>query len=218
MTGAVVLAVVAAAVGALLIAGLRRRARERFIDAYAFPPGIRGRVRKRYPHLSEADLDLVLGALREYFHLCRKAGRRMLAMPSQVVDAAWHEFILFTRNYDHFCRRGLGRFLHHTPAEAMKSPTEAGDSIKRTWRLACLRAGMDPAKATALPLLFAIDGQLAIPDGFRYALDCTRALAAAQGPVYCGSHIGCGGGCGGGCSGSCCSGGSGGGCGGGGGD
>jgi hypothetical protein len=207
MSATLVFSAVAALFGALLAYGLHRRRRERFIDGYAFPPGIRGRVRKRYPHLSEADLDLVLDALREYFHLCRKAGRRMLAMPSQVVDAAWHEFILFTRNYQHFCRRGLGRFLHHTPAEAMRSPTEAGDGIRRTWRLACLRGGIDPAKAGALPLLFAIDGRLRIDDGFRYEPDCTQALAAAQSAaVYCGTHIGCGGGCGGGCAGSGCSG------------
>ena len=221
MTGAFVFAAIAALLGGLVFAGLRRRRRERFIDGYAFPPGIRERVRKRYPHLDDAQLDLVFDALREYFHLCRKAGRRLLAMPSQAVDAAWHEFILFTRNYQHFCRHGLGRFLHHTPAEAMRSATEAGDAIKRTWALACRRAGIDPAKATALPLLFAIDGQLAIADGFRYELDCTRALAAAQGvAVYCGTHIGCGAGCGGGCAGDGCSGGGGGdgGCGGGGGD
>lgn len=219
MTAAFIGTIIAAVVAALVVVGRRRRARELFIDGYVFPPGIRGRVRKRYPHLTDEHLDLVFGALREYFHLCRKAGARMLAMPSQVVDAAWHEFILFTRNYEHFCRGGLGRFLHHTPAEAMRTPTEAGEGIKRTWRLACLRAGIDPAKATALPPLFAIDSQLAIADGFRYELDCTRALAAAQGAaVYCGTHIGCGGGCGSGCSGGGCSSGGDGGCGGGGGD
>ena len=221
MTAAIVFTILATIVGALFIVAWRRRERERYISAYVFQPGIRERVRKRYPHLDDEQLDLVFDALREYLHLCRKAGKRMLAMPSQVVDVAWHEFILFTRNYQHFCRRGLGRFLHHTPAEAMKSPTEAGDGIKRTWALACRRAGLDPAKAGALPLLFAIDGQLAIADGFRYALDCTHALAAAQGAaVYCGTHIGCGGGCGGGCSGSGCSGDGGGdgGCSGGGGD
>jgi hypothetical protein len=211
----------------LLAAAVRRKQRAGFIDAYSFPTGIRERVRKRYPHLSDAQLDLVFDALREYFHLCRKGGQRLLAMPSQVVDVAWHEFILFTRNYQHFCRRGLGRFLHHTPAEAMRTPTDAGEGLQRTWRLACHRAGMRPEAATAVPLLFAIDSQLAIADGFNYALDCRQALAARQAASsYCASHIGGGGGCGGGCAGAGCSSGSGsgggdgdgGGCGGGGGD
>jgi hypothetical protein len=74
-------------------------------------------------------------------------------MPSQVVDDAWHEFILFTRQYQQFCERGLGRFLHHTPAEAMRSPTDAQDGIKRAWRLACRRDGIDPKAPQSLPLL-----------------------------------------------------------------
>jgi hypothetical protein len=197
-----------------------RTQRAAAIDAYTFPPGLRERVRKKYPHLREADLDRVFEALREYFHLCRLAGRRLLAMPSQVVDVAWHEFILYTRHYDAFCRSALGRFLHHTPAEAMPSRTQASDGLRRTWRLACRRAALDPKSATALPLLFAIDGELAIPDGFRYALNCTPLVSAQGAASYCASHIGCGGGCGGGCTGGgSCSGdggGDGGGCGGGG--
>ena len=58
-------------------------------------------------------------------------------MPSQVVDDAWHTFILFTRNYELFCRKAFGRFLHHTPAEAMAGQTTATEGIKRTWRIAC---------------------------------------------------------------------------------
>jgi hypothetical protein len=84
-------------------------------------------------------------------------------MPSQVVDDAWHEFILFTRQYQQFCERGLGRFLHHTPAEAMRSPTDAQDGIKRAWRLACQRDGIDPKAPQSLPLLFALDACSALP-------------------------------------------------------
>lgn len=212
---------VAAAMALTFFAHRRRVARAAFLDAYAFPEGIRGRVHKRYPHLDDTQLDQVFAALREYFHLCRKAGRRRLAMPSQAVDVAWHEFILSTRHYEQFCRRALGRFLHHTPSEAMRSPTEATDGIRRAWRMACRREGIDPAAPAALPLLFAIDTRLAIPDGFRYALNCMAVAGAASAgtfaATYCASHIGCGGaGCGGGCHGDGCSGGDGGGCGGGG--
>ena len=106
-------------VAAMAISNSRRKARESFIDGYTFPAGIRDKVHKKYPHLTPTQLDLVFDALREYFHLHRASGRRMLAMPSQVVDLAWHEFILFTRNYQVFCDKALGRFLHHAPAEAM---------------------------------------------------------------------------------------------------
>jgi hypothetical protein len=158
----------------------------------------------------------VLLALRDYFQLCRMAGRRMVAMPSQVVDDAWHEFILFTRQYERFCRRGFGRFLHHTPAEAMRSPTDATEGIQRAWRLACANEGINPKKPDRLPRLFAMDATLLIAGGFIYHLDCMAAKQGATSAGFCASHIGCGGGCSGdsgnssdssdggsGCSGGC---------------
>ncbi len=201
------------------VSALRQRARQRYIDDYLFPPGIRPRVRARYPHLTDADLDRVMEGLRDYLHIAQRARGRMLSMPSQVVDVAWHEFILFTRAYQQFCRRALGRFLHHTPAEAMRSPTEAQEGIRRAWRLACAHENLSPKSPPRLPRLFALDTDLKIPDGFRYALNCALlAAASSQTVTYCGSHIGCGSGAGsGGCSSDTgCSGDGGSGCGGGG--
>lgn len=187
----------------------RRRRRERFLAGYRFPASIKEKVRARYPHLTDQDLYLVLKGLREYFQICNMAGRRMVSMPSQVVDVAWHELILFTRQYQEFCRRGLGRFLHHVPAEAMSSPTLAQIGIKRAWRLSCLRENIRPSAPDRLPLLFVIDSRLKIADGFYYSRDCKTAGDGS----YCGSHIGCGsGGCASGCAGE--SSGCGGGCGG----
>jgi len=174
--------------------GLQASRREQFIASYSFPETISKKLRATYPHLTEEDTRKVIQALRNYFSVCRMAGLRMVSMPSQAVDVAWHEFILFTRDYDIFCQAALGRFLHHTPAEAMQGRTLAQDGIKRAWRLACQREGIDPKRPGMLPLLFAIDAQLNIPDGFRYTLDCMRA--DDQG--FCASHIGCGSsGCGG---------------------
>lgn len=36
--------------------------------------------------------------------------------PSARVDAAWHEFILFTRTYISFCQNKLGSIVHHEPS------------------------------------------------------------------------------------------------------
>ena len=171
-----------------------RGRRMRFIDEYAYPRGIRERVRKRYPHLTDEQLDLVMRGLTEWFHLHREAGRVTLSMPSQVVDAAWHEFILFTAGYRQFCKHALGRFLNHTPAEAMRSPTDAQDGLRRTWRRACQRSGIEPGTPTRLPLLFALDAELGIPDGFRYTLDCRAGLAQGAAPSsYCATDIASGG-------------------------
>lgn len=183
-----------------------------FIESYTFPLAVKEKVIKTYPHLSVNDLELVITGLREYFHICNATGRSAVSMPSQVVDVAWHEFILFTRIYEDFCTHAFRRFLHHTPAQTMQSPTVAQHGIKLAWRLACSRESIKPESPTHLPLLFAMDARLDICDGFKYSLDCLQP----ESHPYCAAHIGCGGGggsCGGGgagCGGGC------GGCGGGG--
>jgi hypothetical protein len=185
-----------------------RYVRARYLERFVFPDALRRKLREARPELTREQENLVFDALRDYFHLCRLAGRRFVSMPSQAVDDAWHAFILFTRSYDQFCRRALGRFLHHTPAEAMVSPTIAQEGIKRAWKLACRREGIDPKAPARLPLLFAIDGMLGIANGFHYQLRCNPGAGASS---YCASHIGCsscGGGCGGdsGCGGGGCGG------------
>lgn len=202
---------------ALVFGVARGRQRRVHLDTFPYASLLDRRLAAKHPQLTLEQRKLVFTALKDYFHLCREARRRMVSMPSQVVDDAWHEFILFTRQYETFCREAFGRFLHHTPAEAMASPTQAQDGIKRAWRLACRREGIDPRHPARLPLLFAIDSQLGIAHGFHYKLDCM--VGRQEGDTsYCGSHIGCGGGCSGdsgGCGGD--SGGDGGGgCGGGG--
>jgi hypothetical protein len=191
-----------------------RQRREAYIAAYPYQRFLDQRLAARRPELSAEQRSEVFAALDDYFQICRKAGRRMVSMPSQAVDDAWHEFILFTRQYDKFCRHAFGRFLHHTPAEAMSTPTQATDGLKRAWRLACAQEKIDPKKPDHLPRLFAIDAALGIAGGFIYQLDCLAASGGASGSGYCASHIGCSSGCsgdsgssdsgdGGGCGGGC---------------
>ncbi len=166
-----------------------------FIDDYQFHPAIRKKVAAKHPKLNDDQLDLVFQGLRDYFHICNQAGNTMVSMPSQVVDDAWHEFILFTRAYQQYCQKALGRYLHHTPAEAMQSPTFAQYGIKRAWRLACAKDEIDPRAPLVLPLLFGIDAQLNIENGFRYSSDCRSPNSPNYGSGYCASHIGCSSGC-----------------------
>lgn len=143
-----------------------------FIENYAFSPVLLKRVHQKHNYLSDADMTKVIRALRDYFHICNQAKGKMVAMPSEIVDVAWHEFLLFTREYQQFCQKGIGRFLHHTPTEAMKSKTLAQEGIKRAWRLACNKEHIDPT------------------------------FNSSSGSGYCVNDIGCisgsGGGCGGG--------------------
>ncbi|MEZ5530178.1 MAG: hypothetical protein R3E57_09690 [Porticoccaceae bacterium] len=173
----------------------KKKAQLAFIDNYRFSSSIGKKVQNKYPHLTQDQIDLVIKGLRDYFYICNQAKRRMVAMPSQVVDVAWHEFILFTRPYQIFCKKALGRFLHHTPTEAMRTQTLAQDGIKRAWRLACTRSNINPSTPTRLPLLFAIDSLLGIEDGFKYSLDCKDKSSPLYGDGYCAGHIGCASGC-----------------------
>ena len=105
---------------AFLLIGVWRKLRElrriEFIRAYTLPAGLFDRLRKQRPTLSIKDCQLVSHALRQYFLTYLKSDRQFVSMPSQVVDELWHEFILYTKNYEQFCQQAFGDFLHHTPA------------------------------------------------------------------------------------------------------
>ena len=94
---------------------LGRRRREAFIDSYPYGKFLDQRLSAQRPELSPEQREQVFDGLRDYFHLCNTAGQRMVAMPSQAVDDAWHEFILFTRQYEQFCRNVFGRWLLRQP-------------------------------------------------------------------------------------------------------
>jgi len=173
-----------------------KRARQlAYIKSYAFHRSIREKITKKYPHLTNEQIHLIFRALRDYFYLCHRAKRKMVAMPSHIVDDAWHEFILFTRSYKKFCQHALGRFLHHTPSEAMTTPTLAQAGIKRAWRLACAKEKINPDTPERLPLIFAIDAMLDIPNGFTYTLNCQNSSSPNDQQGYCASHINCAAGC-----------------------
>jgi len=196
-----------------LIASYRRwvrLSRQRFLERFELPAAVAERARAKLPALTAEQEQLLRQGLRQYFQICVAARGKFVAMPSQAVDVLWHEFILFTRSYAHFCKRALGQYLHHTPAEAMPTRDTATEGIRRAWRLACKMEGIDPKQPQRLPLLFALDAHLGIAGGFIYVLNC-KDVAVSSGAAFCASDIGscggdgggegdssCGGGCGGG--------------------
>jgi hypothetical protein len=111
--------------------------REAFIRNAVLPKGLFERLRKHHPDLSLKDCQLVANGLRQFFLTHLKSGRQHVAMPSQVVDDLWHEFILHTKNYDAFCSRAFGRFMHHTPAAVMSSSKQSNVGLRRCWWHAC---------------------------------------------------------------------------------
>ena len=186
----VVLSVVLA--GGLLVAASRLREARRadFIRGYAFPKGLIERLQKRRTGLAAKDGQLVARALRQFFLAYLKSRRQYVAMPSQVADELWHEFILYTRHYEQFCRHAFGRFMHHTPAVVLAADRRDNTGLRRVWWHCCKEENINPRRPSRLPLLFALDAKLGIADGFHYTPDCRALRAGGDGAVYCGGDFG----------------------------
>jgi len=127
----------------LHLSAKKEEAQLAFISEYKFNVSIRKKLIDNYPSLSDSDIDKVFEALKYYFYICNQANKSSVSMPSQIVDVAWHEFILFTKEYEKFCENAFGRFLHHTPTEAMKSKITAQEGIKRAWSHTCFRENIN---------------------------------------------------------------------------
>lgn len=173
----------------------RRLQREDFIRHFAFPRGVFNKVIERHPQLSQKDMELVSRGLRQFFMAYHRGGYQQVSMPSQVADDLWHEFILYTRHYQAFCKQAFGRFLHHTPAVVLRGqPGKANEGLRRCWRLTCREENINPRKPSRLPLLFALDSKFHIANGFLYVADCSgvrREGEASDGgaTVHCGGDF-----------------------------
>lgn len=179
---------------ALMWNKLRKVRRAEYIRTYPLPAGLFERLRKRRPELTLKDCQLVSQALRQFFLAYLKSGCRFVSMPSQVADDLWHEFILYTKNYDLFCKRAFGQFLHHTPAVVLGTAHQNNTGLRRCWWYTCREENINPRDPTRLPLLFALDSKLKVADGFRYVADCSTvrrqgAGSDSGGVVYCGGDF-----------------------------
>lgn len=166
-----------------------RKRRRAFIEAYQWPPGLLHSVSREYPSLNPIDLRKIDAGLRQFFLAYLTSGRRHVTMPSVAADELWHNFILHTREYDAFCRKAFGRFLHHRPAAVLRPQEKAtNEGLRRVWWQTCRLEGIDPRSPNRLPHLFALDRQLSIPGGFVYQPDC-EALRRNGYNGYCGGDF-----------------------------
>jgi hypothetical protein len=189
-----------------------KRRRRAFIEGYEFPMALRNKVREELE--SDRPVNVALEGLREWYLACLDAGpKATLGMPSRAVDVAWHEMILMTRTYHHFCERAFGYYLHHSPEAVMDEPMR--DGLARTLAVVDRNRALNMA---GVPLLFAIDSELDLAGGQTWAetdiaalRDHYRYIDHGNGHGWSGGDHG--GGCATGCGGGGCGGG---GCGGGG--
>lgn len=177
---------------------LRRARRAEYIRTFSLPQGLYEKLQKHHPHLALKDCQLVGKGLRQYFLAYQKADGKYVSMPSQVVDDLWHEFILYTKQYQAFCKQAFGNFMHHIPAAVLKSGSKSNEGLRRVWWHTCREELINPKEPTRLPLLFALDAKLRIKDGFHYSADCNAfrqkfggalANSATSGVIYCGGDF-----------------------------
>ena len=88
-----------------------------------------------------------------------------------------------------FCRRAFGGFLHHTPAVVLSEHRKSNEGLRRVWWYCCKYENIDPVNPTRLPLLFALDSKLNIPNGFVYHPQCEELRKDGSGAAYCGGDF-----------------------------
>jgi hypothetical protein len=161
--------------------------RAEFIRTYRLPRGLLRKLAEKHPTLTLKDCALVSRGLRQFFIAYLMSGKKFVSMPSVVADDLWHEFILYTRDYQSFCKRAFGGFLHHTPAVILSEERKSNEGLRRVWWFTCKYENIDPRNPTRLPLLFALDAKLNIPGGFVYQPDCEalRKSGVGVGATYC---------------------------------
>lgn len=82
------------------------------LDAAKFPY-----VREKLIKSGEVTAEEMDEVEREFkrFMALNHLGKGPIRMTSKKIDAFWHQFILFTRQYFDFCMLTFGHFIHHDP-------------------------------------------------------------------------------------------------------
>lgn len=63
--------------------------------------------------MSEGEAIRLFQDMLKFLWLC--GTKRGKFSPTQRIDEAWHRFILFTKDYQEFCNKFFGRYVHHGP-------------------------------------------------------------------------------------------------------
>src|SRR5215213_2722866 len=146
---------------------LRRRGRRTYIESYAFPSGLKVKLREELGDSRSADI--ALEGLRAWYLACLYADGELIGMPSKAVDVAWHEMILRTREYHAFCERAFGGYLHHSPDSTLEAPMSL-----------ILPSTLKLVDEHDLPMvLFTADADVGMADGSEWKPTALRAMRDA---------------------------------------
>lgn len=119
--------------------------------------------------ISRGEADAIFEELKKFLWMAarsKKSGHKGVAQRTPITDSMilldemWHCFILFTREYEAFCKSYLGGFVHHAPtphqekmhirqaiAASPEKPAKMQRSvIKQSAELVCEHLGPDTAR------------------------------------------------------------------------
>lgn len=78
--------------------------------------------------ISAAEAALLFLDVKRFLWLAAIEG---VVAPSPKIDDGWHTFIIFTVDYQDFCERYFGRFMHHRPHRPTDKP-DGGKAVRST--------------------------------------------------------------------------------------
>jgi hypothetical protein len=91
----------------------------RFLESYRIPDGVISRLVESEPYnrMSREEILVRVTEFKKFMALLvinHKKNRRV-EMLSKEVDEIWHTHILFTKEYQDFCKMLVGEYVHHAP-------------------------------------------------------------------------------------------------------
>ncbi|WP_423406673.1 hypothetical protein AABM38_12200 [Heyndrickxia sp. MSNUG] len=135
--------------------------------SYEYVNQVKIRFLSEHPEVSEDEFEWRMFELKRYFLL--NSIMKNTPMFSVKVDEIWHEMLMFTKQYEVFSNKYLGKMLHHTPnLEPEPAPQERAffdwvftqmfEVTEYTWRAwgAFFQNPMDP---TVLKNVYALNAE-----------------------------------------------------------
>ena len=92
-----------------------------------YKQAVKQRVMNQHPDMTEREYEWRWLEMQRFFLMCAVLDR--VPMFSRAVDEVWHEMLMYTRDYQAFSEKYMGRMLHHTPNSEESVP----DSGARAW-------------------------------------------------------------------------------------
>lgn len=95
--------------------------------------GVIGKFRDEWD-VDEKEAREIFSEMKKFLYISEIAQQKCMQIeidePTLIIDKMWHHFILFTNDYEAFCKKFFGKFLHHIPFSAEHLAQSIKDSAR----------------------------------------------------------------------------------------